>query len=296
MNLIPPPAPLPGPVVYPDSDGKPMADNTKQARWIVVLFGNIAALFRSRGDVFVAMDLLWYAVEGFPEVRAAPDVLVVFGRPRGDRGSYRQWEEGNVAVTVAFEVLSPGNTYTEMTDKLLFYEEHGVEEYYVFDPDRNRLEVHLRQGEMLRPVRPAHGFVSPRLGIRFDLSGAEMAVFAPDGRRFLSFEELQANATACKRNGTTCKFNVTANDSDRPGWRSLGARPGGRKPPRRNCRSWNAWKTRRCRPGSPSPPVAPPGAAARQRRLARGGARAADGLAGGVRSGSGAGDHNLPVR
>ena len=35
-------------------------------------------------------------------------------------------------------------------------------------------------------------FVSPRLGIRFDLTGEEMRVFFPDGRPFLSFEELEA--------------------------------------------------------------------------------------------------------
>src|SRR5262249_50347025 len=124
------------PVEYPDSDGKPMADNTKQARWIVVLFGNLAALFRARDDVVVACDLFWYPVEGSPEVRVAPDVLVVFGRPKGDRGSYKQWEEGGVPLTVVFEILSPGNTWTEMDDKYAFYEEHGVEEYYVYDPDR----------------------------------------------------------------------------------------------------------------------------------------------------------------
>src|SRR5262249_10159290 len=116
MNLIPPP--LRGPSLYPESDGKPLADNTKQARWIVVLFGNLSALFRAVEEVFIAADLLWYAVEGFPEVRIAPDVLVVFGRPKGDRGSYRQWEEDNIPVTVAFEVLSPSNDYQEMIDKL----------------------------------------------------------------------------------------------------------------------------------------------------------------------------------
>src|SRR6266481_5332706 len=94
----------PGPAVigYPESDGKPMADNTKQLRWIVVLFGNLSALFRDRQDVFVAANLFWYPVEGENEVRAAPDVLVVFGRPKGDRGSYRQWEEDNVPMTVVF--------------------------------------------------------------------------------------------------------------------------------------------------------------------------------------------------
>jgi Uma2 family endonuclease len=177
---------------YPDSDGRPMADNTKQARWMTVLFGNLCALFRDATDVFVAMDLLWYAVQGRPEARAAPDVLVVFGRPKGDRGSYRQWEEGGVPVTVVFEVLSPGNTVPEMAEKYAFYEDYGVEEYYIYDPDNNRLQVFVRRGEAFARVRKLDNYASPRLGIRFDLSGPEMAVYYPDGRRFLAFEDLEA--------------------------------------------------------------------------------------------------------
>jgi Uma2 family endonuclease len=191
MSLMAPAAPAEA-VTYPDSDGRPMADNTKQARWMTVLFGNLCALFRERADVFIAMDLLWYAAQGHPEIRTAPDVLVVFGRPKGDRGSYRQWEEAGVPVTVAFEVLSPGNTVPEMADKFAFYEDYGVEEYYLYDPDNNRLQVFVRRGEVLVRVRQANGYVSPRLGIRFDLSGPEMAVCYPDGRRFLTFEELEA--------------------------------------------------------------------------------------------------------
>lgn len=100
----------PGAIVYPESDGLPMSDNTRQFRWIVTLAGNLAALFREHDDIFVSGNQFWYTVEGEPEIRAAPDVYVVFGRPKGDRPSYKQWEEGNVPTTVVFEVLSPGNT------------------------------------------------------------------------------------------------------------------------------------------------------------------------------------------
>jgi Uma2 family endonuclease len=179
-------------IVYPDSDGQPMADNTKQAHWIVVFFGNLAALFDARPDVFVAMDNLWYPVESEPEVRVAPDVYVVFGRPKGHRSSYKQWEEGNVPLTVVIEILSPKNTVVEMDRKLDFYDEHGTEEYYLYDPDTNHLTAYIRQGQAFRKVRPVQGFVSPRLGIRFDLSGPELVVHGPDGRPFLTFEQLKA--------------------------------------------------------------------------------------------------------
>ena len=191
MNL-PTLATPPGAIVYPESDGKPMADNTRQFRWIQTLQGNLAAQYRDRPDVLVAGDLLCYPREGHPEICIAPDVLVVFGRPRGDRGCYKQWEEDGVPLTVVFEIFSPTNTYMEMDDKFAFYEEHGVEEYYVYDPDTNRLKAFVRQGEVFRRVRPVQGFVSPRLGIRFDLSGPEMVVYGPDGRRFPTFEELTA--------------------------------------------------------------------------------------------------------
>src|SRR5262245_59187717 len=106
----------PVPPLYPDSDGQPMSDNTRQAHWIVVFFGNLSALYHDRADVFVAMNLLWYAVEGEPETRAAPDVLVAFGRPKGHRGSYKQWEEGGTPPAVTVEILSPANTQQEMAD------------------------------------------------------------------------------------------------------------------------------------------------------------------------------------
>ncbi len=74
-------------VVYAESDGQPMADNTLQFRWIVTIQGNLAALFAERRDMFAAGDLLWYPVKGRSDIRRAPDAMVVFGRPKGDRGS-----------------------------------------------------------------------------------------------------------------------------------------------------------------------------------------------------------------
>lgn len=118
-------------LVYPESDGKPMADNTKQFRWIVTIKENLEILFASQSDVFIAGDLLWYPVEGNNKLCQAPYIMVVFGRPKADRGSYLQWKENNIAPQVVFEVLSPSNTTKEMTNKLLFYQRYGVEEYYI---------------------------------------------------------------------------------------------------------------------------------------------------------------------
>ena len=73
-------------VLYPDSDGKRMADNTLQYEWIVTIKGGLDALFRNDPDVLVAGDLLWYPLRGDNGIRLAPDALVAFGRPKGYRG------------------------------------------------------------------------------------------------------------------------------------------------------------------------------------------------------------------
>jgi hypothetical protein len=45
-------------VVYPESDGKPIADNTVQFRWIQTLFNGIESLYEDDPNVFIAADLL----------------------------------------------------------------------------------------------------------------------------------------------------------------------------------------------------------------------------------------------
>ena len=177
-------------IIYPDSDGQPMADNTKQFRWIVVIKENLELLFADHPDVFVAGDLLWYPVEGNNRIRRAPDAMVVFGRPKGDRGSYKQWEEDNIAPQVVFEILSPGNRFSEMLAKQEFYDQYGVEEYYVYDPDQIDLVGMLRQKGHLVRIEDIQGWVSPRLGIRFQLDEDSLTIFTPTGEPFLGFIEL----------------------------------------------------------------------------------------------------------
>ncbi len=169
---------------YPESDGKPMAENTKQYEWIVRIKEGLEFLFRNNPDVFVAADLLWYPMRGERHTSIGPDVMVAIGRPKGHRRSYLQWKEGGIAPQVVFEILSPSNRTDEMRDKLKFYERYGVEEYYVYDPDKSRFEVHMRLGKQLRSVENAREWTSPRLRIRFD-HDEELCIFHPDGKAFL---------------------------------------------------------------------------------------------------------------
>jgi Uma2 family endonuclease len=184
--MTPPATFRPGRIVYPDSDGKRMAENTLQYDWIVAIHGNLEFLFRDDPTVFVAADNLIYPVQGNPRVCTAPDVYLAFGRPKGHRGSYKVWEEGGIFPQVVFEVWSPGNTLTEMIDKRGFYRQYGVEEFHLVDPETGHADVWVREGGQFFEVQHLASFVSPRLGIRYEPAGDAISLIGPDGNRFLT--------------------------------------------------------------------------------------------------------------
>ncbi|PPT08392.1 hypothetical protein CKA32_005041 [Geitlerinema sp. FC II] len=192
-------------IAYPESDGQPMADNTVQFRWITVIHYNLAWLFADDPNVFVAGDLLWYPVEGNNRLRCAPDVMVVFGVPKGDRGSYLQWQENNIAPQVVFEILSPGNSFKEMSRKLVFYERYGVEEYYQYDPQDNSLLGWVRSNTLLNPIAETNGWVSPRLQIRFEVTDETLVLYRPDGQPFSDYLEVQRRLEAAESRATAAE-------------------------------------------------------------------------------------------
>ncbi|MEK7255169.1 MAG: Uma2 family endonuclease [Bacteroidota bacterium] len=176
---------------YPSSDGELMAETTRHARWIKTIDGNVRALTEGQ-DIFVASDLLWYPVEGRVNICKAPDVMVAIGRPKGDRDTYLQWLEDNVAPQVVFEIFSRTNHRRVNKENLLeFYTKYGVQEYYIYDPIRNTFTVYLRQGDKLTRLEGLQKWVSPLLGIRFEWSEKSFEIYRPNGERFLTFEELE---------------------------------------------------------------------------------------------------------
>ncbi|MDZ8036047.1 Uma2 family endonuclease [Nostoc sp. DedSLP04] len=188
-------------VIYPDSDGQPVATNTIQFGWIVEIKQNIEWLFADDPNVFVAGDLFWYPVEGRNKIVNAPDVMVVLGRPKGvgvarrrHRLCYQQWKEEGIPPQVVFEILSPSNTQTEMDKKLLFCDRYGVEEYYIYDPDRNNLCGWLRGEDSLDVIPQMEDWVSPGLKIRFAPSPEGLQLYRPDGERLLNYTEISRNA------------------------------------------------------------------------------------------------------
>jgi Uma2 family endonuclease len=187
--------------LYPSYDGNPMAESTLQFDWIVLIKENLERFFADQPLVFIAGDLLWYPVEVAvpPAPAMAPDIMVVFGRPKGARKSYQQFKEDNILPQVVFEVLSDSNKDQRgreiMQNKFLFYEKYGVQEHYVIDPEELVLEGWLRQSNppdsSLVPIPCMNDWVSPLLGIRFDYQrGDRLDIYSANGEKFKSVVEL----------------------------------------------------------------------------------------------------------
>lgn len=212
--------PVFGDVIYPESDGKPMADNLTQSRVIRTLVMGFERLYAHDSNVLVGGDFFWYPVKGEPKIVVAPDVMVVRGTPKVELRSYRQFEHGGQPA-LAVEVLSHNNTWAEMARKHTFYQRHGVLEYWVFDPLDGALQVFLREGdEFVSLDNPAGGFVSPTTGVQVHVEGVDLVVHDPEGgRQWLTpAEEMElgraatesARAETARANEETARANEEA--------------------------------------------------------------------------------------
>lgn len=121
-------------LVYPSSDGKPMAETDKHRKLTVDFIQMLEHHFRDVNDVYVSGNLLMYYEDGNPRKSVDPDVFVVFGVGKKPRRTYLTWEEGNTPDFV-LEVASPSTYQHDFGPKKQLYASVlAVKEYYIYDP------------------------------------------------------------------------------------------------------------------------------------------------------------------
>ncbi len=188
-------------IVYPDSDGRPVAESDFQLVLLIYALDALKAYFQSREDVYVAGDMFLYYEEGHPKAVVAPDVFVVLGAPKGDRHSYRLWKEPK-APDFVLEITSKSTRSEDQGVKRGVYAFLGVREYWQYDPTGDYLKPPLKGlrliGENYEPL-PAgiaeggelslHSEVL-ELDIRLEKGG--LRFYDPaTGRKLLSYQEVE---------------------------------------------------------------------------------------------------------
>jgi hypothetical protein len=95
-----------------------------------------------------------------------------------------------------FEILWASNNDDEMQRKLEFYQQYGVHEYYIYDPESYEIEGWINNNGSLVQLEQINAWISPRLGIKFDTSQGELIIYRPDGERFLTPVQLRKELEA----------------------------------------------------------------------------------------------------
>lgn len=171
-------------IYYPESDGRPMAETDLHRKMMIALLHALEEYFRNTPEVYVAGNLLLYYEKGNPKASCAPDVFLVRGVPKGDRRTYRLWEEGK-APNLVIELTSKSTRQEDTDNKPALYTQLGVEEYFMFDPLNEYLRppligYRLDKGEYVRMEPSTNGrFKSEVTGLELGTLNGWLRFFDP---------------------------------------------------------------------------------------------------------------------
>ena len=79
------------------------------------------------------------------------------------------------APDLVVEILSPGNSKKEMKSKFALYQEEGVREYWVVDPERELVFVYVAENKKFRPTIPiADDYVYSTIFLDFKIHTSDL--------------------------------------------------------------------------------------------------------------------------
>ena len=157
-------------VVYPVSDGEPVAETYDHLYAILVTLEVLRQYLVGQRATVLANQFLYYA-QGFPKLRVAPDVMVILGVEPGGRDSYKIWEEGEVPQVI-FEMTSKGTQQEDQDYKFRLYAQLGIQEYWLFDPKGEWLASPLMGYQLVtEDYVPIADLRSKVLGLQLQVEG-----------------------------------------------------------------------------------------------------------------------------
>jgi Uma2 family endonuclease len=188
---------VPAEVYYPESDGEPLGETDAHVSLLLELLGTLRRRFKTRPDLYAYGDIMLYYVEGDPRKVVSPDVMVVRGVGKARRRVYKLWEAAPPEVVI--EVSSRKTWGDDLHRKLRIYEQIGVLEYYVFDPEYDYLPEPLlafhRKNGRLEIAKVKNGRIfSPALGLELVDTGETLRFYDPKTGEFVPTADEEAEA------------------------------------------------------------------------------------------------------
>ncbi|MBX2864019.1 MAG: Uma2 family endonuclease [Leptolyngbyaceae cyanobacterium MAG.088] len=170
-------------IIYPSSDGEPVAETFVHLYAMLVTIEVLTQYLQGQQATVLGNQFMYYA-QGFPKLRVAPDVMVVFGVEPGGRDNYKIWEEGEVP-SVIFEMTSQGTRSKDEVFKKTLYAQLGVQEYWLFDPKAEWLDpalqgYRLQNGPEESYYEPIIDGISEQLQLRLVNEGQLIGFYRQD--------------------------------------------------------------------------------------------------------------------
>ncbi len=193
-TIVTPPTITPQSIDYPSGDGTPVAETFDHLYVILITIEVLRQYLEDIQACVLGNQFLYYS-QGFPCLKCAPDVMVIFNVEPGSRDNYKIWEEGEIP-RVVFEMTSPGTRDKDEGFKKDLYAQIGIEEYWQFDPKGQWIEEKLRG---YRLVDETYVLIatseSQALALRLEVSGALISFYRLDnGEKLLIPLELRNKA------------------------------------------------------------------------------------------------------
>ncbi len=190
-------------VVYPTSDGKPMAETELHQRVMMDLIHRLKAWAATQERVHAAGNLLVYFEEGNPRRHLSPDAFVAFKVGTHERDVFKTWEEKSVP-SVVFEITSKTTRREDTrTKRAVYQDDWAVDEYFLFDPREEYLDPSLQGFRRVRgafqPITPNvdGSFGSQRLGLTITRDGRRLRLHVTaTGETILTAQELAERQAA----------------------------------------------------------------------------------------------------
>ena len=177
-------------IIYPESDGKPMAETDLHIEEIIRMRQMLKGQFALRPNVYVSGNILMYYEEGNIHASVSPDILVSFGIGQKRRRTYKVWEEGKPPDFV-MEFSSKGTYRDDLGNKVELYARIGVAEYFLYDAERRYLPSPLMAFRLVDreyveiPESHDGGFFSEILNLTIHLQDDSFGVYDPSTEKWL---------------------------------------------------------------------------------------------------------------
>lgn len=187
-------------VVYPESDGQPMAETDVHRDLLLKM---VELLKQAFPESYVSGNIFVYYVEGDPRKVLSPDALLCRGQGPRQKRIVRMWEE-NSQLDLVMEFTTPSTKKEDYQKKKKIYEKiFQIPYYLIYDPLAMKLDLYrlTETGYQAVENNEKGYWEMPDLGIQVGLElPHSLCLFDADGNRILDkAEAAQKQAEAVQK-------------------------------------------------------------------------------------------------